>query len=145
MTMGESTIMKTREVRANLDSVWKVVSDTENEERYWTNLRDVKVVKRDGNTIVREAKVGPSGFAQRSKQTIILEPMSAVGLTMTSDALDGERTIRLAPAGEDGTRIEVVWKLRPKNVPRFVEGILKDQIAAVTDLALAKIANSVER
>jgi uncharacterized protein YndB with AHSA1/START domain len=57
------TIEKSAEMRSSVDRVWDIISDTEKDEQYWGAIRDIKILKRDGNTIEREAVVGPRAFA----------------------------------------------------------------------------------
>jgi uncharacterized protein YndB with AHSA1/START domain len=138
------TISKSREVHAAVDSVWAILSDTDNDPKYWTNIRDVKVTGRDGNRIEREANVGPRAFSQKSRQTLLLDPKKSIKLTMTAEALDGERVMLVVPVAADTTRIDVTWNLTPTGVPTFVQGIVKNQIAKATEDALAKIAKEAE-
>jgi hypothetical protein len=59
------TIDKSCEIPSSVDRVWEIVSDTDKDETYWTALRDIKVLRKEGNTIEREANVGPRAFAQK--------------------------------------------------------------------------------
>jgi hypothetical protein len=139
------TIEKSCEMVAGVDRVWALISDTDKEESYWGSIRDVKVLKKEGNTIEREAIVGPRAFAQKSRQTIVLDPMKSIDLTMTGEAMSGCRKIVLVPMGKNSTRVEVSWDLEVKNVPGFVQNIVKAQISRATDEALKKIKSETER
>jgi Polyketide cyclase / dehydrase and lipid transport len=138
------TIEKSCEIISNVDRVWELFSDTDKDEQNWGAIRDIKVIKRDGNTIEREATVGPRAFAQKSRQTLVLDPKKSIGLTMTGDAMTGERMIILVPMGKNSTRVDVSWKLEVKGVPGFVQGIVKGQIAKATDDALKKFKREAE-
>ena len=118
--------------------------DWENEKKYWTNERDIKVLSSDGATIEREATVGPRGFAQKTRQKLVLDPRKSVKLSLKGEQIAGERTILLLPLGNEKTRVEVTWSLRLSGLPGFVEGIVKNQIAKVTDEALRKIGDEAE-
>ena len=137
-------ISRSKQMRASVDVLWDILSDMDNEGKYWTNIRDVKILSRDGNMIEREANVGPRSFSQKSRQTIVLDPKRSVKLTIIGDNMDGERTVSLFPAGREATRVDVNWSLRLKNVPGFVESIVKNQIAKATDDALSKVAKEAE-
>jgi carbon monoxide dehydrogenase subunit G len=137
-------IAKSRSVRAGVDRVWQILVDWENERKYWTNERDIKVVRSDETTIEREATVGPRGFAQKTKQKIVLDPKKSIKLSLEGDQIAGERTIILVPTSRNETRVDVAWDLALDGVPGFVEGIVKNQIAKVTEEALKKVAAAAE-
>jgi hypothetical protein len=140
-----TNILKSREMHASVDHVWGIMSQTDDDQKYWTAIRDVKVLSKSGNTIEREATVGPSGFGHRSRQTIILDPKKSIKLTMSGNPMTGERSIILVPLGKNSTRVDVEWNLELKDVPGFVEGIVKNQISKATEKALAKIAEEAGR
>jgi carbon monoxide dehydrogenase subunit G len=139
------TIDKTCEILSNVDRVWELLSDTDRDEQHWGAIRDIKVIKREGNTIEREAMVGPGAFARKSRQTLVLEPKRSIGMTMAGEGMGGERNIILVPTGENSTRVDVSWSLEVKGVPGFVQNIVKSQISKATDAALKKIKKEAER
>src|SRR5580692_11069664 len=118
------TIEKSCEMSAGVDRVWELISDTDKDQENWGAIKDIKVLKRDGNTIEREAMVGPGAFARKSMQTLVLEPKRSIGMTMTGDGMGGERKIVLVPTGENSTRVDVSWNLEVKGVPGFVQNIV---------------------
>jgi len=139
------TIEKSCEMLASVDRVWELISDTDKDQENWGAIKDIKVLKRDGNTIEREAMVGPGAFARKSRQTLVLEPKRSIGMTMAGEGMGGERKIVLVPTGENRTRVDVSWSLEVKGVPGFVQNIVKSQISKATDTALKKIKKEAER
>jgi hypothetical protein len=139
-----ATIEKSCEMLASVDRVWDVISDTDKDQENWGAIKDIKVLKREGNTIEREAMVGPGAFARKSKQTLVLEPKRSIGLTMTGEGMGGQRTITLVPTGDNSTRVDVSWSLEVKGVPGFVQGIVKGQISKATEEALKKFKKEAE-
>ncbi len=138
-------LSKNRVIRAGVDEVWDVLTDSPNEQRYWANVRDIKVLRTSGNTVEREATVGPKAFNQRTKQTLVFSPKRSINLSMSGETIAGERAIIVSPVTSDETRVEVVWSLQLQGVPGFVEGIVGGQISKVTEDALKKIAEATER
>ncbi|HXW36919.1 MAG TPA: SRPBCC family protein [Nitrososphaerales archaeon] len=137
-------ITGSREIGAPVEKVWAVLVDWKNERKYWTNLRDIKVLKDDGSTIEREATVGPRGFGQKTKQKILLETPRVMKLTFEGEEISGGRTISLTQLDKKATRVDVVWSLDMRGVPSFVEGIAKNQISKATEDALKKVAEAVK-
>jgi len=132
-------------MHASVDRVWDLVSETDEDHKYWNSIRDIKVIRRTEDTVEREASVGPPAFGHRSRQTLVFEPKKSVRLTMTGETMTGERTIVLVPVGKNSTRVDVEWHFEMKSVPGFVGGIVKNQISGATEKALAKIAGDAER
>jgi len=139
------TIEKSCEMLASVDRVWELISDTDKDQEYWGAIRDIKVLKRDGNTIEREATVGPRAFAHKGRQTLVLDPKSSIELTMAGAGMGGERKIVLTPTGDDRTRVDVSWNIEVADAPGFVQGIVKGQISKATEDALKKFKNEAER
>ena len=137
-------IKKSRVISASVDRVWEIMSNTDEDQKYWGAIRDIKVLRKHGNTIERDANVGPSAFSQKSRQTLILDPKKSIRLTMTGGSMKGERTIVLVPTDENGTTVDVEWNLEVTNVPEFVQSIVKNQISKATEKALGKIAEEAE-
>jgi hypothetical protein len=138
------TIEKSCEILSGVDRVWELISDTDKDEAHWGAIKDIKVIRRDGNTIEREAMVGPRAFARKSRQTIVLDPKKSIQLTMTGEGTTGERKIVLAPTGKNSTRVDVTWEIEVKDVPGFVQGIVRGQLAKATEDALKKFKKEAE-
>lgn len=138
-------ISKSKEMLTSVDRAWEVVSDVDNDQKYWSQIRDIKVTRKEGNTVERDATVGPKTFSHKSHQVIAFDPRKTIKLTMTGGPMDGERTITLVPLGKNSTRVEVEWDLHLKDVPGFVQTIVKGQIGKATENALDKLAEVAER
>jgi ribosome-associated toxin RatA of RatAB toxin-antitoxin module len=137
-------ISKSREMLSSLDRVWEIFSDVDNDPKYWSQIRDIKVQKSEGNVVEREATVGPKTFSHKSHQVLVFEPKKTIRLTMTGGPMDGERTITFVPVSKESTRVDVEWDLKLKDVPGFVQTIVKGQIGKATDDALKKIKQEAE-
>jgi hypothetical protein len=138
-------IKKSRVVDSSVDRVWEIVSNTDEDQKYWTNIRDIKVLNRHGDTTEREANVGPRAFSQTTRQTLVLDAKRSISLALKGESITGGRTIVLVPDGETVTRIDVAWEFELKDVPGFVQSIVKNQISRATDDALSKIAAEAEQ
>src|SRR5579859_1786787 len=98
------TIEKSCEILASVDRVWELISDTDKDQENWGAIRDIKVLKREGNMVEREATVGHRAFAHKSRQTLVLDPKKSIELTMAGEGMGGQRKIFLVSTGEDSTR-----------------------------------------
>ena len=137
-------ISKSKEMLTSVDKAWGLISDVDNDSKYWSQIRDIKVTKAERNTVERDATVGPKTFSHKSHQVLVFDPKKTIKLTMMGGPMDGERTITLVPLGKNSTRIDVEWDLKLKDVPGFVQTIVKGQIGKATEGALDKLAKVAE-
>ena len=139
-------ISKSREVASSVDRVWDAISNLDHEKRYWPVIKDIRILRRDGNTIEREATImrGPMGDV-KSLQTLVLNPRASTILRMTKGPLIGTRKIVLNSSGEKKTRIDVIWEFELEGIPEFAHSFVKNNISRVTDNALTQIAEDLER
>jgi len=138
-------ITKNREVAAPVDKVWQLIGDLEHEQKYWTVLKNVQILKKDTLSVKREATIqrGPIGDA-KSVQTLVLDPVRKIStLTMTEGPMLGERKIALTALDNGKTKISVDWQFELKGIPGFAQGFVKDNISEVTAKALSSIALEV--
>ncbi len=126
-------INKNREVSAPVDLVWDVISNMDNEQKYWTNLKDIKVLNRKGNTIEREVTITRGKFGDvKSLQTVIIDPKEkSITVNMTKGPTVGARKITLDSPGEDKTKIEAEWEFEIKGVPVFAKAFVERGISKV--------------
>ena len=114
-------------VAAPLDKVWDVVSDVDNDPKYWVQYSDIRNISKDGNKIEREVTVGGE---HKARQTIVLNPKKSVELTITQGQIDVRKT-----------RIDVSWNFTPSGVAASAYGMVKSEMSDITKKALQKIAD----
>ena len=130
-------------VAAPLDRVWDIVSDVDNDTKFYRGMSEIKNISRVGNKIERELTVG--FFKHKARQTIILKPKTAVEAAMTEGPMQGVRITTLTPINGTNTKIEIVWNITPTGIPAFVHGRVEKELADGTKEALQKIATQLEQ
>ncbi len=128
-------------MRATLDRVWEVVSDVDNETKYYDGLNSVKNLSKIGNVIEREVVVGY--LRHEGRQTVTLYPKKSVEVKMTQGPMIGTRLTTLSPLPNSNTRVDVSWRMEFR-VPIFVRGMVKREIEKGTENALNRIAKEAE-
>ena len=138
-------ISKSRELASSVDRLWDAISNLDNEKKYWSVIEDVRILRRDGNTIEREATImrGPMGNV-KSLQTLLLNPKASIILRMTEGPLIGIRKILLSSLGKKMTRIDVIWEFELEGIPGFAHSFVKNNISRITENALTAITGDVE-
>jgi hypothetical protein len=137
-----TAIQKSCEIFSSVDRVWGLVSKIEDDEKYWGAIKDAKILRREGNTVEREATVGLRDH--KTRQTIVFDPKKSIRLTLVGDGVRGERTINLVPMGKTSTRVDVAWKMEVLGVPGFVEVLVNRQLTKVTEEALERFKKEAE-
>lgn len=143
-TDGKTTsIAAGRDISAPLETVWAIVSDVDNEPKYYSGLSSVKNVAKDDNVIEREVTVGFRGGGQRGRQRVEIDNQNKqVVVTNLEGHIKGTRTVTLTPAG-DKTRVNILWSLDLSAIPFMGKSIVKRNLEKTTEDALARLAEEL--
>lgn len=136
------SIKASRQVSAKIDSVWEIVSDVDNEPRYWHGTKTVSNISRHDNVIEREVTIAFKD--SRCRQTVVLSPKSSVEITITEGPMKGKKIIALSSVAGDKTMIEVTWDIKLGGFMAMFTGVVKKHIAQGTEEALERIAKALE-
>lgn len=132
-------IRVSREISAPIDQVWNIVSDVDNETKYWSTFKDIKNINKTGNTTEREVTLiaGPQGDT-KTHQFVTVNPEQYT--------VEGTRVLTLSPSAENNTttKIDAIWNVDLSGIPILGRGFAKDGIMKTTEEALGKIAQAVE-
>ena len=79
------------EINATVDKVWDVISDIDNEPKFWKGTKQVKNLSKDGNTINREIIIAFRD--QKCLQEVKLYPKEKIEAKFTKGILGGVKTI----------------------------------------------------
>ena len=138
MTIIQSSIR----INASTDKVWSIVSDLDNEPKFWKGTKEIKNISREENKITREITIAFKD--SKCMQEVTLEPKQKILATFTKGIIDGTKTIELIPI-EDTTEVEVTWDIKLSGLMGMFTGMIKKHIKNGTDQALESIKQEVER
>lgn len=128
-------------INAPVDRVWDIVSDLDNEPRFWKGTKRVRNVSELDGRIVREITIAFRD--KRCMQEVELEPKSRIRAVFTEGIIDGTKTLTLEPDGR-GTRLEVVWEVRLSGAMGVFTGMIKNHIRSGTESAVSEIKREAE-
>jgi carbon monoxide dehydrogenase subunit G len=145
-------IKASREVSAPIDQVWNVVSDLDNETKYWSTFKAIKNINKTAinmtaNTTEREVTLaaGPLGETITHQFVTVNSEQFAVQTNITEGPVTGTRLLTLSPSSNsNATKIDVFWNVDLSGIPIFGRGFAKDGIMRTTEEALSNIAAEVE-
>src|ERR671914_1748541 len=145
-------IKASREISAPIDQVWNVVSDVDNETKYWSTFKTIKninmtALNMTANTTEREVTLvtGPLGETITHQFVTVNPEQFVVETNITEGPVTGTRVLTLSPSSNaNATRIDVFWNVDMSGIPIFGRGFAKDGIMRTTEEALSNIAAEVE-
>jgi len=130
------------EINAPSDKVWDIISDLDNETKYWKGTKQIRNISKEENKITREITL----VFRDSKcmQEITLSPKEKIEAIFTDGLLKGTKTIILKPK-EKGVSLEAVWDIKLSGMMGMFTGIVKKHIRNGTEQALQSIKEEAER
>jgi len=146
-------IKVSREIYAPANQVWNVVSDIDNETKYWSTFRAIKninmtAINMTANTTERQVTLATGPFGETiTHQFVTVNPEKFVVETnITQGPVTGTRTLTLSPSSSNSnaTKIDVFWNVDMSGIPIFGRGFAKDGIMRTTEEALNNIATEVD-
>jgi uncharacterized protein YndB with AHSA1/START domain len=146
-------IRATREIPSPIDQVWNVMSDINNETRYWSTFKVIKnintvPINMTSNTTEREVTIeaGPFGDTVTHQFVTVNPEQFVIKTNITEGPVTGTRTLTLTPSSSitNATRVDVLWNVDLSGIPVFGRGFAKDGILRTTEEALTNIAAELE-
>ena len=145
-------IKASREISSPIDQVWNVVSDIDNEAKYWSTFKGIKnistaTINMTANTTEREVTIeaGPLGETVTHQFVTVNPEQFVIETNITEGPVTGTRTLILSHSSiANATRIDVIWKVDLSGIPFFGRGFAEDGILRTTEEALTNIAAELE-
>jgi uncharacterized protein YndB with AHSA1/START domain len=141
-------IKASREVSAPIDKVWNIVSDIDNEAKYWSIIKNIKNINKTDSVTEREVTVqaGPGGDAKTQQIVTVNPDQFAVNMNITEGPVTGNRVLILSPSAENNsiTTVDAVWEIDLTGIPLIGQGFAKDSFQKTTEDALSNIAAEAE-
>ena len=146
-------IRASREISAPIDQVWNVVSNVDNETKYWSTFKAIKNINKTAinmtaNTTEREVTLaaGPLGETITHQFVTVNSEQFVVQTNITEGPVTGTRLLTLNPSSSNSnaTKIDVLWNVDLSGIPIFGRGFAKDGIMRTTEEALSNIAAEVQ-
>ena len=130
------------EINAPVDKVWNIVSDIDNEPKFWKGTKEIKNISKEGNVVNREITIAFRD--QKCLQEVRLEPKEKIEAKFTKGIIDGEKIISLIPEGGK-TTLSTVWDIKLTGMMGMFTGMIKKHIKSGTEQAMQSIKEEIER
>jgi carbon monoxide dehydrogenase subunit G len=129
-------------INAPVDKVWEIVSDIDNEPKFWKGTKQIRNISKDGNVVRREVTIAFKD--SKCMQTVTLYPKEKIIGQFTEGILNGTKTVNLTPQ-ENGTKLEAVWDVKLSGMMGMFTGMVKKHIKNGTEQALESIKQEIEK
>ena len=129
------------EINAPLDKVWNIVSDLDNEPKFWKGTKEIRNISKENNVITREVTIAFRD--SKCMQIVTLHPKEKIHAEFTKGIINGTKTINLQPKGSS-THLEAVWSIKLSGMMGMFTGMVKKHIQSGTEQALQSIKQEAE-
>ena len=79
------------DITASVDTVWNIISDLDNEPKFWKGTKETRTVSKDGNVITREIIIAFRD--SKCMQKITLQPKEKIHAEFTEGIIKGSKTL----------------------------------------------------
>jgi len=132
MTIINSSI----DINASIEKVWNIISDLDNEPKFWKGTKESRTISKDGNVVIREIIIAFRD--SKCMQKITLYPKEKIYAEFTDGILKGSKTLNLKTK-ENSLWLEVEWDIKMTGLAGMFTGMLKGHVKGGTEQALELI------
>jgi hypothetical protein len=136
-----ATIVVQTEIDSSLDDVWRIISDIDNEPKFWKGTKEVKTLSTEGEVIKREITIAFRD--QKCLQEIQLIPKKEIKAKFTKGILKGTKIITLVPQN-DKIIMKTEWEIKLSGMMNMFTGVIKNHIKSGTEQAMKSIKKEIE-
>ncbi len=142
MLLNMTVIQASVDIKAPIDEVWAIVSDLDNEPKFWKGIKKIRNISKEGNLINREVIIAFRD--QKWVEEITLYPKEKIQIVFTKGIIKGTKTINLNRK-ESITQLDAIWDIKLSGMMGMFTGMVKKHIKSGTEQALQSIKQEVER
>ena len=93
MLLNMTIIQASVDIKAPVDEVWAIVSDLDNEPKFWNGTKEIRNISKKENLVNREITIAFRD--QKCLQEITLYPKEKIQAVFTKGIIRGTKTINL--------------------------------------------------
>jgi len=129
------------DINAPVDRVWDIISDLDNEPKFWRGTKETRIISRDGNVVTREITIAFRD--SKCMQKIAIQPKEKIYAEFTKGIIKGSKTLILKPK-DDSSLLEANWDVKMSGLAGMFTGMIKKHIRSGTEQALESIKQKAE-
>lgn len=129
-------------IKSTADKVWDIISDIDNETKYWKGTKEIHNISKDGNKIKREVVIAFRD--SKCLQEVTMYPKEKIEVEFTKGIIQGTKTINLKTL-EGEILLEAIWDVKLSGMMGMFTGMIKKHVKSGTEQALQAIKSEAER
>ena len=129
-------------IKSSVDKIWEIISDLDNETKYWKGTKEVHNISKDGNKIKREVIIAFRD--SKCLQEVTLYPKEKIEAVFTKGIIQGTKTVKIKPQ-DDEVLLEAIWDMKRSGMMGMFTGMIKKHVKSGTEQALQAIKLEAER
>ena len=128
-------------INSTQEKIWDVISDIDNEPKFWKGTKEVRNISKDENHISREITIAFRD--QKCLQEVTISPKETIKAVFTEGVIVGEKILTLKRVN-DSCELEAIWDVKLSGIMGMFTGMIKKHIKSGTEQALQAIKKEVE-
>ena len=137
-----TVIQASVDIKASIEKIWEIISDLDNEPKFWKGTKEVRNISKEKNKVNREITIAFRD--QKCLQEVTLYPKEKIQALFTKGIINGTKTITLNK-NDDVVTLETVWDIKLSGIMGMFTGMVKKHIKSGTEQALQSIKQEAER
>ena len=129
-------------INSTQEKIWDVISDIDNEPKFWKGTKEVRNISKDENHISREITIAFRD--QKCLQDVTIVPKETIKAVFTEGVIVGEKILTLKKVN-DSCELEAIWDVKLSGMMGMFTGVIKKHIKSGTEQALQAIKDEVEK
>ena len=128
-------------INSTQEKIWDVISDIDNEPKFWKGTKQVRNISKKEGQISREITIAFRD--QKCLQEVTIVPKEMIKAVFTKGVIVGEKILTLRDM-ENSCELEATWDVKLSGKMGMFTGMIKKHIKSGTEQALQEIKKEVE-
>ena len=137
--MGKITVSV--DLNVSIDKVWDIISDLDNEPKFWKGTKEIRNISSNENIVKREVTIAFRD--QKCMQEVTIFPKQKIEAKFTKGIIIGKKILNLKET-QVGCNLEVIWEIKLSGMMGMFTGMITKHIQSGTEQALQAIKQEVE-
>ena len=137
--MGKITVSV--DLNVSIDKVWEIISDLDNEPKFWKGTKEIRNISSNENIVKREVTIAFRD--QKCMQEITILPKQKIEAKFTKGIIIGKKILNLKET-QVGCNLEAIWEIKLSGMMGMFTGMITKHIQSGTEQALQAIKQEVE-
>ena len=129
-------------IKSSVDKVWEIISDLDNETKFWKGTKEIHNISKEGNKINREVIIAFRD--SKCLQEVTLYPKEKIEAVFTKGIIQGTKTINLKPQNDEVV-LEAIWDMKLSGMMGMFTGMIKKHVKSGSEQALQAIKLEAEK